>query len=77
MKCHTGNRSTAVCQWSYETLNLLISLYAEERLLWDSMSADYHTREERQSANLRIARAIGCDGEFRVVFMVLNTLNCS
>jgi hypothetical protein len=56
--------TSADFQWTNEKLNLLITLFSEEKLLWDPASGHYHNREERQCAYVRLAQAVGCDGVF-------------
>ena len=46
--------------WSKEKLTSLISLYYEERDLWDTTRSP--TFDQRQEAFERIANALGCDG---------------
>jgi len=47
-------------QWSKDRLNILISLYFEERDLWDSTRSP--TLDERQEAYERMANTLGSDG---------------
>ena len=46
--------------WSKEKLSTLISLYSEERDLWDTTRSP--TFDQRQEAFERISNSIGCDG---------------
>jgi len=46
--------------WSTEKLNSLISLYSEERDLWDSTRAP--SFDQRQEAYERIASSLGVQG---------------
>jgi len=46
--------------WSKEKLSNLISLYYEERDLWDTTRSP--TFDQRQEAYERIANSLGCDG---------------
>lgn len=51
-------------QWSTEKLTSLISLYSEERDLWDSTR--YPSFDQRQEAYERIAYSLGCEGRCAV-----------
>jgi len=50
--------------WSTEKLNSLISLYFNERDLWDTARSP--TFDQRQEAYERIANTLGCDGWYSV-----------
>ena len=46
--------------WSKEKLSSLISLYCDERDLWDTTRSP--SFDQRQEAFERIANSLGCDG---------------
>jgi len=57
---HEENSFSQGDYWSKERLSSLISLYFEERDLWDTTRTP--TLDQKQEAYERIANSVGCDG---------------